>query len=92
LIQPSEFIIIGGAGLFSFVASNSPAVVKGFIPGILQTIKGSGVSKETYKELLGLMAEIFNVMRKEGVLGIEGDISNPHESARFKKYPRVLHN
>lgn len=92
LMQPSEVIIIGGAGLFSFVAANSPAVVKGFIPGIIHTIKGSGVSKETYKELLGLMAEIFNVMRKEGVLGIEGDLSNPYESPRFKKYPKVLHN
>jgi chemotaxis protein MotA len=92
LIQPSEFIIIGGAALFSFVAANSPATVKAFIPGIIHCLKGSGVSKETFKQLLGLMAEIFNVIRKEGVLGIEGDISNPHESARFKKYPAVLHN
>jgi chemotaxis protein MotA len=31
-------------------------------------------------------------MRREGVLGIEGDISNPHESARFKKYPKASHD
>jgi chemotaxis protein MotA len=31
-------------------------------------------------------------MRKEGVLGIEGDLSNPHESVRFNKYPRASHD
>jgi chemotaxis protein MotA len=31
-------------------------------------------------------------MRREGVLGIEGDLSNPHESARFNKYPKASHD
>jgi chemotaxis protein MotA len=38
------------------------------------------------------MGSIFDTMRREGVLGIEGDISNPHQSARFNKYPKAAHN
>ena len=38
------------------------------------------------------MASIFDVMRREGVLGIEGDLSNPHDSARFNKFPLIAHD
>jgi chemotaxis protein MotA len=38
------------------------------------------------------MATLFDVMRKEGALGVEGDLSNPHESARFNKYPKASHD
>ncbi|MBX7139125.1 MAG: flagellar motor stator protein MotA [Oligoflexia bacterium] len=89
LVQPFEFIVIGGAGLFATIISNPAPVLKALIPGLLGTIKGSGIGKETYRDLLGLMASIFDTMRREGVLGIEGDLSNPHESARFKKYPKA---
>lgn len=92
LIQPAEFIIICGAGFFSMVAANPPAINKALIPAIIGAIKGSGINKATYRDLLGLMANTFDTMRREGVLGIEGDLSNPHESTRFKKYPRALHN
>ncbi|MDC0358489.1 flagellar motor stator protein MotA, partial [Oligoflexia bacterium] len=51
--------------------------------------KGSGISKETYTDLLGLMASIFDTMRKEGVLGIEGDLTEPENSTRFQKYPKA---
>lgn len=92
LWQPTEFIIIGGAAFFSFFASNPPHVVKGLVPGLIGCLKGSGVSKEFYRQLLGLMASIFDTMRREGALGIEADLSNPHESARFNKYPKVAHH
>lgn len=92
LIQPNEFIVIGGAALFSTVAANPGPIMKALIPKLLETIKGSGVDKAMYADLLGLMASIFDTMRKEGVLGIEADLSNPHESARFNKYPKASHD
>ncbi|NLF24119.1 MAG: flagellar motor stator protein MotA, partial [Deltaproteobacteria bacterium] len=55
-------------------------------------VKGSGISKKTYEDLLGLMATIFDTMRKEGVLGIEADLSDPKSSARFQKYPNASHD
>lgn len=92
LFQPAELIIIFGAGLFSMIGANPPSINFGMVPAFIGTLKGSGVNKATYRDLLGLMASTFDTMRREGVLGIEGDLSNPHESVRFKRYPKALSN
>lgn len=92
LFQPFEYIVIAGSGVFTVVGSCSKpmwAVTKQGLKGIF---KGSGVSKEMYMDLLGLMANIFDVMRKEGVLGIEEDLNDIHKSARFNKYPKASHD
>ena len=41
---------------------------------------------------MGLLLSIFNVIRKEGVLGIEKDLADPHNSERFNRYPAISHN
>lgn len=87
LFQPNEIIVIAGSALFTVVIGNPGGVLKGLIPALIGAVKGSGINKKTYEDLLGLMACIFDTMRKEGVLGIESDLTNPHESARFQKYP-----
>jgi chemotaxis protein MotA len=92
LFQPYEYIVIAGSGFFTVLVSNPGNVLKNLIPAIIGAVKGSGITKGTYEDLLGLMASIFDTMRREGVLGIEEDLSNPHESARFNKYPRASHN
>ena len=90
LVQPSEFVVIGGAALFSLVISCPGSVLKSLIPAVIGAIKGSGVDGGTYRDLLGLMASVFDTMRKEGVLGIEGDLADPHKSPRFNKFPKAL--
>jgi chemotaxis protein MotA len=92
LLQPFEFIVIGGCGICSLLVSQPAWVIKGIVPSLVGCIKGSGIDKSTYADMLGLMASIFDTMRKEGVLGIEGDLNNPHESPRFNKYPKASHN
>ena len=92
LIQPFELLVIGGGGIMTILISTPGSIIKQIVPTILAALKGSGVTKAKYLELLGLMASIFDVMRREGVLGIEGDLSNPHESARFGKFPMISHD
>jgi chemotaxis protein MotA len=92
LWQPNELIVIGGAAIGSVVVSNPGWVIKGIMPAIIGAMKGSGVDKAMYNDLLGLMASIFDTMRKDGVLGIEGDLADPEKSPRFNRYPRVLHD
>ena len=92
LFQPFEMIVIAGSALFTVVSGNPGGVIKGLVGALVGALKGSGISKATYLDLLGLMASIFDTMRREGVLGIEGDLANPHDSARFNKYPRASHN
>ncbi len=92
LFQPFELLVIGGSAFCTLFTGNPGTVLKAFVPAVIGAIKGSGVNAQKYKELLGLMGSIFDTMRKDGVLGIEGDLSNPHESARFKRYPLVSHD
>lgn len=92
LFQPYELIVICGAAFFSLFISTPGHILKTLIPAIIGAFKGSGITKQTYSDLLGLMGSIFDTMRREGVLGIEGDLSNPHESARFNKYPKASHD
>lgn len=92
LFQPFELIVIAGGGIMTVFISTPGGIIKQIVPTIVGSIKGSGVNKQKYSELLGLMASIFDTMRREGVLGIEGDLANPHESARFNKFPMISHD
>lgn len=92
LFQPYELIVIAGSAIFTLICGNPPSVLKMLVPALIGAVKGSGVSKDKYVDLLGLMASVFDTMRREGVLGIENDLSNPHESARFNKYPKASHD
>jgi len=92
LFQPAEFVVIGGAAIGALIASAPLSTFGMVLKQIPMAVKGSGITKETYKQLIGLLFTIFNVIRKEGVLGIEKDLSDPHESERFNRFPLVAHN
>lgn len=92
LIQPSEFLTIGGAAFGALIGYAPFSVFKKIVKAIPTVFKGSGITKATYIQLMGLLLTIFNVIRKEGVLGIEKDLSDPHSSERFNKYPLIAHN
>ena len=92
LWQVSELVIIGGAAFGSLVASGPLSQTKSVLRTIPIAFKGSGITKATYYELMGLLLTIFNVIRKEGVLGVEKDLADPHSSERFNKFPLIAHN
>jgi chemotaxis protein MotA len=89
---PFEMITIGGATMGAFLANNQMKVVKATMKGLGSCFKGSKYSKARYMDLLALMYDILQKARKEGLMAIEGDVENPHESAIFKKYPTVGHD
>lgn len=92
LLQPSEYVVILGAGIGALIGYAPLSITKKILKAIPQAFKGSGVTKVTYYQLMGLLLTIFNVIRKEGVLGIEKDLADPHNSERFNKYPAIAHN
>jgi len=89
---PFELITIGGATVGAFVANNQMKVIKKTVAGLAACFKGSKYSKARYMDLMALMFDILQKARKEGLMAIEGDVENPHESAIFKKYPTVGHD
>jgi chemotaxis protein MotA len=40
-------------------------------------------------ELMALLYEILAKARKEGLMSIEGDVENPHDSPLFQKFPNI---
>jgi len=92
LWQPFELVIICGAAFGAFVISNPGTVIKGAFSSIGKLLKGSGHNKKSYMELLALMYDLFTKARKEGMMALEADIDEPHESTLFQKYPAILKN
>lgn len=86
---PFELITIGGATVGAFLANNQMKVVKATMRGLGDCFKGSKYTKERYLELMALMYDILQKARKEGLMAIEKDVEEPHESAIFQRYPTV---
>lgn len=86
---PFELITIGGATIGAFLANNQMKVIKATMKGLGECFKGSKYTKARYMELMALMFDILQKARKEGLMAIEKDVEEPHESELFKKYPTV---
>ena len=89
---PFEMITIFGGALGAFAVNNQPKVIKATLALLPTVIKGSIYTKDRYLELLAMLFEVLQKARKEGLMAIEKDVENPHESAIFKKYPNVGHD
>ncbi|WP_422126812.1 flagellar motor stator protein MotA [Thioalkalivibrio sulfidiphilus] len=88
--QPYEVVIICGAALGAFIISNSMKTIMKVFKGIPALMGGPKYKKSHYLDLLALLYDLFTKARKEGLMGIEPDIEEPHESAIFQKYPSIL--
>lgn len=90
LWHPTEIIIICGAAIGAFVASNPPKVIKGTAQGLLALTKKPRYNRKTYVDLLRLLNDLLTKLRKEGVVAIEADCERPGDSVIFKRYPVIL--
>lgn len=89
---PLEYIAIVGLTLGGFIAGNDIKIIKatfGALPGLF---KGSKYTKALYVDLLAMLFEVLAKVRKEGLMSIENDVENPHESPIFGKYPALAHD
>ncbi|MDE2402424.1 MAG: flagellar motor stator protein MotA [Burkholderiales bacterium] len=86
---PTEMMAIGGGSLGAFVVANQPKTIKAVLKGIAPMLKGSKYTKARYMELMAMLYEILQKVRKEGLMSIEKDVEEPEKSALFKKYPNV---
>jgi chemotaxis protein MotA len=89
LWQPFELLIIAGAAFGALVMSNPMSVTIGVLKGFGQLFSPSPFRKALYLELLALLYDVFNKIRREGLLGIEKDIDAPDESPIFSKYASI---
>ena len=92
LWQPFEILIILGGAIGAYIVAFPTKVVFGTLKGIVGLLKGQKYNKQTYMDLLGLMFKLFSKARKEGLMALEADIDEPHESELFKEVPKILSN
>lgn len=92
LFQPSEFVIILGAGLGSLIVMTPPKLFKKVILSVPSAFKGGGPTKEGSLQILGLLYEVFTRVKRDGALAIEKDVEEPGKSELFNKYPAFLEN
>jgi chemotaxis protein MotA len=92
LLQWAEFLIIGGAAGGAFLVSNPMSVVKGSVTAVLGLLKPNPYAEKAYSELLKVLYDVFQKARKDGLVGLEAHIEDPHNSDIFKKYPIFMHN
>jgi chemotaxis protein MotA len=90
LVQPAEFIIIGGAALGALLASAPKSVLQRIVQKSIGAITGATVTKATYLSVLKLMYELLYMAQKEGLIALEKHIETPAESAIFSKYADIL--
>lgn len=89
LWQPTELLTIGGAAVGTMVASNSPAFIKKLVSVFGLAFKPASATKRRALDLLCLMYELLNKIRKDGLMSIESDIEDPMSSKLFEKYPSI---
>jgi len=90
LLQPIELLMIGGAATGAFLVGNTGKVIKATLKDLPKVLKGPQYTKSHYMEALALLYELLSKVRKEGLMSIEGDVEEPHESPLFAKYPTII--
>ena len=89
---PPELTIIFGAGFGAFLASCPMPLLKKIVANIMLPLKGSPYTKAVYMEALMMQYEVYINIKKGGLLALEHDVHDPHNSTIFKKYSTMLKN
>ncbi|MDQ2646222.1 MAG: flagellar motor stator protein MotA [Myxococcota bacterium] len=90
LFQPYELLVIGGAALGALIVSAPGAVLKRVTSALKHGLKAKPPTKQDYLDLLGLLYQLFQKMRRDGVLTMEEHVADPSKSPIFTKFPSVL--
>ncbi|MCO6386616.1 MAG: flagellar motor stator protein MotA [Aliihoeflea sp.] len=92
LMQPWELVIIGGAGVGTFLIANPLSTVKDAGRATMEAIKGAVPKEQDYLEVLGVLHSLMRELKTKSRNEVEAHIDNPEESAIFQAYPTVLKN
>ncbi|RPE04632.1 flagellar motor stator protein MotA [Candidatus Pantoea deserta] len=90
LYQPTELIIIGGAGVGAFIVGNNAKAIKATLKALPLLFKGSRYSKSTYMDVLALLYLLLTKGRQNGMMSLEAEIEDPQNSDIFTRYPALM--
>ena len=87
---PHEMMIIGGAAVGALIIGNSGAQLKALGGGVAKVFKGPSWAKQDYLDTIFLVSKLMKTLRVDGPVAVEPHIEDPHASAIFAEYPRLL--
>ncbi|SFI86194.1 flagellar motor stator protein MotA [Caulobacter sp. UNC279MFTsu5.1] len=86
---PHELMCILGAGIASFLISNSMTVIKATAGGFGKIFAGPKWKTGDYRDLLSLLFLLTKTMKSKGVIALESHIEKPNDSSIFQRYPKI---
>jgi chemotaxis protein MotA len=92
LLQPFEFLIIGGAGFGGFIMANTMKVIKDSGKALGEAFKHAVPKERNYLDVLGVLYALMRDLRTKSRNEIEAHIDNPEESSIFQTAPTILKN
>jgi chemotaxis protein MotA len=92
LYQPVELLMIAGAAVGAFLLGNTHKAQRATLKALPKILQGQKYTKAMYMDLMSLLYDLLVRVRKEGLMSIEADVDEPHESTIFANYPSILDN
>jgi chemotaxis protein MotA len=90
LMQPYEFVIIGGASLGIFIVANPMATIKDSGKAIVEAITDKVPKPRDFLDVLSAMHGLMRELRGKSRAEVEAHFDNPKESPIFMGFPRLL--
>ena len=90
LVQPWEYVIIGGSAIGTFIVANPFAVIKDTGKAIGEAFKESAPKSKDYLNIIGLLFALMQEIRAKTRAEIEAHIDDPENSNIFQEFPAIL--
>ena len=89
LLQPSEFVVIGGAAIGTLIISTPASVLMAMLAQI-KKVMGGPPKKEEFNDLLAMLYQVFKQVQQHGVMSLESHFEDPTKSTILTKYPGFM--
>ena len=90
LMQPWEYVIIGGVALGTFIVANPMPTIKDTGKAIMEAFKNKSPKSDDYLQIIGLLFSLMQEIRAKTRAEVEGHIDEPESSAIFQQFPMIL--
>ena len=90
LVQPSEFVVIGGAAVGSLLISTPTEDRQDARSGRSPARSDPARRRSDYVDLLAMQYQIFKLIQQSGVMALEAHFEDPAKSPILGTYPKFL--
>ena len=87
---PFELMMIGGAGIGSYIIANPVDVLKRSGGALLRCFVGGKWRGSDYVDMLCLLFALIRIIKTKGIIALEVHIEAPRDSTIFQRYPKIL--